>query len=88
MGLLEFFGAVGATGGSVFEELELLALEEVLAIVAATRLLLLDDEVAAEVAHLNAGRHLLRRLGQVHTQQSQQLVFVDRDLSVCHVDPV
>lgn len=47
----------------MFEELELLALEEVFAVVAAAGLLLLDDEVAAEVAHLNAGGHLLRRLG-------------------------
>lgn len=71
----------------MFEELELLALEEVFAVVAAAGLLLLDDEVAAEVAHLDAGGHLLRWLHQVHTQQSQQLIFVDRDLAVGHADP-
>lgn len=53
---------MGAAGRPVFEELELLALEEVFAVVAAAGLLLLDDEVAAEVAHLDAGGHLLRRL--------------------------
>lgn len=62
MGFLEFLGAVGAAGGAMFEELELLALEEVLAVVAAAGLLLLDDQVAAEVAHLDAGGHLLRGL--------------------------
>lgn len=79
---------MGTTGSSVFEELKLLTLEKVFAVVAAAWLLLLDDEVAAEVAHLNAGRHLLCRLGQVHTQQSQQFVFVDRDLPIGHVDPI
>lgn len=63
MGFLEFLGAVGATRSAMFEELELLALEEVFAVIAAAGLLFLDDEVAAEVAHLNAGGHLLRRLG-------------------------
>jgi hypothetical protein len=83
--LLELLGALRA---AVFKKLKLLAFEEVLAVLRTAGLVLADDQVAGEVAHLDAGGHLLGLGELAHAQQPQQVVLADGHASVLDRQPL